>query len=45
MRAIFGELLRTCSDVEPAGEPVRLASNFQNGLKHLPVRLRAAGPR
>ena len=38
MRAIFGELLGL--DVERTGEPVRLASNFQNGLKHLPVRLR-----
>ncbi len=38
MRAIFRELLDL--DIERAGDPVRLASNFQNGLKHLPVRLR-----
>jgi cytochrome P450 len=38
MRAIFRELLGL--DVRRAGEPVRLASNFQNGLKHLPVSLR-----
>jgi cytochrome P450 len=38
MRAIFRELLSW--DVEPAGTPQRLTSNFQNGLKHLPVRLR-----
>jgi cytochrome P450 len=38
MRAIFRELLDL--DVERAGAPVRLTSNFQNGLKHLPVRLR-----
>src|SRR5918999_930298 len=38
MRAIFRELLDL--DVERTGDPVRLTSNFQNGLKHLPVRLR-----
>jgi cytochrome P450 len=37
MRALFTELLQL--DVERTGTPVRLASNFQNGLKHLPVRL------
>ncbi|TMR96795.1 cytochrome P450 [Nonomuraea basaltis] len=41
-RSIFSELLSW--DVELAGSPRRLTSNFQNGLKHLPVRLtRAAG--
>jgi cytochrome P450 len=38
MRAIFRELLDL--DIQRTGDPVRLASNFQNGLKHLPVRLR-----
>ncbi|MGH3390079.1 MAG: cytochrome P450 [Actinomadura sp.] len=38
MRAIFRELLGL--EIERTGDPVRLASNFQNGLKHLPVRLR-----
>ncbi|MFF5260063.1 cytochrome P450 [Actinomadura viridis] len=38
MRAIFRELLPL--KIERTGPPVRLASNFQNGLKHLPVRLR-----
>ncbi|MGK5552700.1 cytochrome P450 [Actinomadura kijaniata] len=37
MRAIFTELLPR--DVTLTGEPVRMASNFQNGLKHLPIRL------
>ncbi|WP_082310298.1 cytochrome P450 [Nonomuraea sp. SBT364] len=37
LRAVFGELLSW--DVTPAGAPSRLVSNFQNGLKHLPVRL------
>ncbi|TYB68397.1 cytochrome P450 [Nonomuraea sp. PA05] len=37
-RSLFRELLAW--DVELAGSPRRLTSNFQNGLKHLPVRLR-----
>ncbi|MEV0380842.1 cytochrome P450 [Nonomuraea sp. NPDC050643] len=37
-RSVFTELLAW--DVELAGPPRRLTSNFQNGLKHLPVRLR-----
>lgn len=37
MRAFFAELLKW--DVRLAGQPVRLISNFQNGLKHLPVLL------
>ncbi|GAA4941748.1 cytochrome P450 [Nonomuraea thailandensis] len=37
-RSVFRELLTW--DVELAGSPRRLTSNFQNGLKHLPVRLR-----
>ncbi|MCA2219995.1 cytochrome P450 [Nonomuraea aurantiaca] len=40
-RAVFAELLAW--DVELAGAPVRLTSNFQNGLKHLPVRLSRRG--
>jgi cytochrome P450 len=38
MRAVFGELLRRFRSIELAGEPVRLVSNFQHGLKSLPVR-------
>ncbi|MBE1585964.1 cytochrome P450 [Nonomuraea angiospora] len=37
-RSVFTGLLREW-DVELAGSPRRLTSNFQNGLKHLPVRL------
>ncbi|MBA8955469.1 cytochrome P450 [Actinomadura namibiensis] len=37
MRAIFTELLPR--GITLTGEPVRMASNFQNGLKHLPIRL------
>ncbi|MFD0857114.1 cytochrome P450, partial [Actinomadura adrarensis] len=37
MRAVFRELLPL--HIEQTGPPARLASNFQNGLKHLPVHL------
>ncbi|MEV4009625.1 cytochrome P450 [Nonomuraea angiospora] len=42
-RSVFTQLLREW-DVEPAGSPRRLTSNFQNGLKHLPVRLTRRRP-
>ena len=38
MRAMFGAVLDLLGEIEPAGEPVRLRSNFQNGIKSLPVR-------
>jgi len=38
MRALFRAVLRHLGEVRPAGDPVRLRSNFQNGIKHLPVR-------
>jgi len=38
IRAMFGAVLDRFRAVEPAGDPVRLRSNFQNGLKRLPVR-------
>ncbi len=38
MRAMFGAVLDRFDDIEPAGEPRRLRSNFQNGLKRLPIR-------
>ncbi|WP_318307520.1 cytochrome P450 [Amycolatopsis solani] len=38
MRAMFGAVLDLLGFVELAGEPVRLRSNFQNGLKSLPIR-------
>ncbi|WP_235834248.1 cytochrome P450 [Actinomadura logoneensis] len=37
MRAIYRELLPL--DITLTGTPVRLVSNFQNGLKHLPVHI------
>lgn len=38
MRAMLGQVLTRMPSIRPDGEPVRLTSNFQNGLKHLPVR-------
>jgi cytochrome P450 len=38
MRAMFSAVLDRLGEVELAGEPVRLRSNFQNGVKHLPIR-------
>jgi cytochrome P450 len=40
MRAMFDAVLDQLGEVELAGEPVRLRSNFQNGIKHLPIRWR-----
>ena len=41
IRTIFEELLRRLPDIEQAGEPARLRSNFISGIKHLPVRFSA----
>lgn len=38
MRAMIGEILSQLGRVELDGDPVRLQSNFQMGLKSLPVR-------
>jgi cytochrome P450 len=38
LRALFGELLRRTSWIEAAGEPALLRSNFQRGVKRLPIR-------
>ena len=37
MRALFAEVLRRTSTLRGAGPPDRLRSNFQHGVKHLPV--------
>ena len=42
MRALFGELLRRTRSLELAGSPVLLRSNFQRGVKRLPLRWVAA---
>ncbi|RSM41480.1 cytochrome P450 [Amycolatopsis balhimycina DSM 5908] len=38
LRAMFAAVLDLPGFMELAGEPVRLRSNFQNGLKSLPIR-------
>lgn len=43
MRIFFREFLRVLPQVEPDGPPVRLTSNFINGLTHLPLRWTRAG--
>jgi cytochrome P450 len=45
MRALFAELLRRTSELELAGPPVLLRSNFQRGVKRLPLRWVAAADR
>jgi cytochrome P450 len=42
MRAIFSEILDQLGELEPTGPPTRLVSNFQQGLKRLPVRWKQA---
>jgi cytochrome P450 len=42
MTAMFSAVLDRLADIELTGEPVRLRSNFQNGIKHLPIRWRPA---
>ena len=42
MRALFAEVLARTSVLRPAGEPSYLRSNFQRGVKRLPVAWRAA---
>jgi cytochrome P450 len=38
MRIFFTELLARLPGIELDGEPVRLTSNFINGITHLPLR-------
>ncbi|MFI8368978.1 cytochrome P450 [Streptomyces sp. NPDC085466] len=40
LRVLYEELRDACGGVEAAGAPRRLVSNFINGIKSLPVRLR-----
>jgi cytochrome P450 len=42
MSAVFGALLRRFAAVEQAGPAERLRSNFQHGIKHLPIRWTAS---
>jgi cholest-4-en-3-one 26-monooxygenase len=38
IKVMFEELMKRLPDVELAGEPKRLRSNFISGIKHMPVR-------
>jgi cytochrome P450 len=42
MRALFAEVLRRTSTLRAAGSPALLRSNFQRGVKRLPVAWTAA---
>ena len=42
IRVMFEELIPRIGSVELAGEPVRVRSNFVNGLKRLPVTVKTA---
>lgn len=44
VRIVLEELARRVARFELAGEPARTRTNFTNGLKRLPVRVRAGGP-
>lgn len=39
VRVVFEELLKRVDRMEIVGDPMRLRSNFINGIKHLPVRV------
>ena len=43
IRIMFEGLMRRLPDIEQAGEPSRLRSNFISGIKHLPVRFTPGG--
>jgi cytochrome P450 len=45
MSALFAEILDRMHDLRLAGEVVRLQSNFQSGIVHLPLAFRLTGPR
>ncbi|MBD0711935.1 MULTISPECIES: cytochrome P450 [unclassified Streptomyces] len=45
LRVLYEEMRSACGGIESAGPPRRLVSNFVNGVKSLPVRLREpSGP-
>jgi cytochrome P450 len=41
-RVMFDEIVKRFGAIEPAGDVQRLRSNFINGIKHLPVRVKPA---
>jgi cytochrome P450 len=40
MKVMFEELFRRFPDIQMDGAPERLRSNFINGIKRMPVKLR-----
>ncbi len=44
MRALFDEVLRRTSSLTYAGQPSYLRSNFQRGVKQLPINWTAQAP-
>ncbi len=44
IKVMFDRLLDRLPDLEPAGPPLRLYSNFINGTKHLPVTFEPRAP-
>ncbi|HXR34952.1 MAG TPA: cytochrome P450 [Candidatus Binataceae bacterium] len=42
LRVMLDELLTRLPDIQPAGKPERLRSNFVAGIKHMPVKFRPA---
>jgi cholest-4-en-3-one 26-monooxygenase len=44
IRVVFDTILDRLADLRPAGAPVRLRSNFTNGLERLPVQFEARRP-
>jgi cholest-4-en-3-one 26-monooxygenase len=45
IKAMVREFITRCPDVEPAGEPLRMRSDFINGVNHMPVRFTPSEPR
>ncbi|MFF5971095.1 cytochrome P450 [Streptomyces sp. NPDC012769] len=45
LRILYEEVRAACADLELAGPPRRLVSNFINGIKSLPVRVEPCAPR
>jgi cytochrome P450 len=44
MRVMIDQVMKRMPDLELAGEPERLRSNFVAGIKHMPVRFAASRP-
>jgi hypothetical protein len=45
MSTLFAEILDRMHDLRLTGDVVRLQSNFQSGIVHMPLAFRLADPR